>query len=529
MSQLKPAPASASPLGLARTEDQDASALDRRQWLRLAGLSALQLAVLGQRTAFAAPGTPPGELAAASPSPEVVAKTPKAFAGFGPLQHFAPANLDLPAGFRAVIVQRAARERLDDGRFVPGCFDGMACFAPTTGPAAGQWVLLRNHEFGDADFLAEYGYKGDPRAVPWDRATDRPVNRAMFGGVSRVRLDPTALRAVLAEGATQPKGVGGAGAGSAGATAPKVLLGTEMAITGTDCNCAGGRFDAGWVTCEETDSPGHGYAFLISVDGTTPPKRLDAWGRFKREAVAQGTDGHIYMSEDHPEGRIYRFRAAKPGEVFGAGVLEVLVLPGYGSSHEPGRSVLPDGFAGEVRWVKVPDPQADSKPCRAQVSESTRFYRTEGVLAVGDSVWFAATQGGAIGHGQLFRLEVGDGSKPARLHLALEVRDPRVLSLPDNLALTPWGDVLLCEDNYASDAVVTHQHLRLLTRDGRIFDLARNPQNRPDKPGGAPGAEFTGACFSPDGSVLFVNLQGDRDETVAIIGPWPTRMIDSQN
>ena len=475
------------------TSPPPAAALDRRQWLRLTGLTALQLAVLSQRTAFATPPTAP---APGAPPTK----------GLGRLQHFAPANLDLPPGFRAVIVQKAARDRLDDGRFVPGCFDGMACFAPTTGPRSGQWVLLRNHEFGDAAFLAEYGYKGDPRAVPWDRPTDRAVNPAMFGGVSRVHLDPAALRQQLA-----------------GDSAPKVLLGTEMALAGTDCNCAGGRFDAGWVTCEETDSPGHGYPFLVSVDAAVAPRRLDAWGRFKREAVAQGTDGHIYMSEDHPDGRIYRFRPTVPGKVFDDGVLEVLVLPGIGSTHEPGRSVLATDFAADVRWVKVPDPHATSKPCRLQVPESTRFYRTEGVVAVGDSLWFAATQGGATGHGQLFRLAVGDGSKPARLHLALEVRDPRVLSLPDNLALTPWGDLLLCEDNYASDAVVTHQHLRLLTRDGAIIDLARNPQNRPDVPGGAPGAEFTGGCFSPDGTVLFVNLQGDRDETVAITGPWPTR------
>ena len=46
-------------------------------------------------------------------------------------------------------------------------------------------------------------------------------------------------------------------------------------------------------------------------------------------------------------------------------------------------------------------------------------------------------------------------------------------------------------------------------------------QGRVREPGEAPGDEFTGACFSPDGRVLFVNLQGDRDETLAITGPWP--------
>ena len=61
------------------------------------------------------------------------------------------------------------------------------------------------------------------------------------------------------------------------------------------------------------------------------------------------------------------------------------------------------------------------------------------------------------------------------------------------------------------------QHLRGLTKDGRIFDLTRTgPGNN--------GTEFAGACFSPDGQVLFVNLFGDgapgSGMTCAIWGPW---------
>jgi hypothetical protein len=67
------------------------------------------------------------------------------------------------------------------------------------------------------------------------------------------------------------------------------------------------------------------------------------------------------------------------------------------------------------------------------------------------------------------------------------------------------------------------QWIRGLTRSGRIFDFAFNRLN---------DAEFAGACFSPDGHTLFVNIQGPTrgsptDEgvkgegvTLAIWGPW---------
>jgi uncharacterized protein len=54
-----------------------------------------------------------------------------------------------------------------------------------------------------------------------------------------------------------------------------------------------------------------------------------------------------------------------------------------------------------------------------------------------------------------------------------------------------------------------------LARDGVPFTFAVNILNR---------SEFAGACFSPDGSILFVNVFGDGTPgsgmTCAITGPW---------
>ena len=50
----------------------------------------------------------------------------------------------------------------------------------------------------------------------------------------------------------------------------------------------------------------------------------------------------------------------------------------------------------------------------------------------------------------------------------------------------------------------------VITPKGNIFKLAKNAKS---------GGEFAGACFSPDGSTLFVNMQRE-GLTLAITGPW---------
>ena len=128
--------------------------LDRRRFLHLSALTALQLAVLGCRSApVPRPSAPPGR--------------------FGPLVSRPDALLDLPAGFTCVRIQRAGTDRLDDGRPVPGCLDGMACYAA----ADGTWVLLRNHEIGDDAWVDEYKYTGQAKIVTWGKDRNEAIDR----------------------------------------------------------------------------------------------------------------------------------------------------------------------------------------------------------------------------------------------------------------------------------------------------------------------------------------------------------------
>jgi hypothetical protein len=87
-----------------------------------------------------------------------------------------------------------------------------------------------------------------------------------------------------------------------------------------------------------------------------------------------------------------------------------------------------------------------------------------------------------------------------------------VLESPDNITVSPRGGLVLCEDGGGI------QFLRGVTRRGDIFDFVEQAE---------PMSEFCGACYSPEGDILFFNIQGstsstgtDFGATCAMWGPW---------
>src|SRR5690606_22996362 len=68
------------------------------------------------------------------------------------------------------------------------------------------------------------------------------------------------------------------------------------------------------------------------------------------------------------------------------------------------------------------------------------------------------------------------------------------------------GHLVVCEDQYTENVA---NHLRWITPRGEVFPLALSRLD----------TELAGACFSPDGHVLFVNLYSPT-RTLAITGPW---------
>ena len=417
--------------------------------------------------------------------------------------------LSLPPGFSYTIIQRAG-DIMSDGRPMPMQPDGMVCQVD----ADGNYVLLRNHELGHDEWIERGGL--DPAMLRIGR--DDIDATQPLGGVSRLVLHPRRLATELRRG--QPDG-------------SRAVLDSRLVLSGTALNCSGGAVDGGWVTCEESEAPGHGWAYRIHFTDTElvdrDERRLPSWGRFEREGIAlDPRTGIVYQTEDDKLGALYRHVPDDPSRPFGPGRLQALRIPhvvhsdrhsDHGQTMDPVHDPLVPGTAYRIEWVDLPDPAATEQMCRAQALEAgaTLFSRSEGIIQDDmGQVWFSATTGGPAASGQLWRIDPANDT----LTLVYEVTDPTVLSLPDNLTQTPWGDLLIAEDNYHTTDIVQHQHLRILDRDGRIYDLARNERTLPDDPS-KPGAEFAGPCFSPDGRVLFVNLQFPEGVTVAITGPWP--------
>ncbi len=420
-----------------------------------------------------------------------------------------PELLRLPDGFHYVVVQRGG-DPMSDGIEVPLQPDGMTCHVDSSG----NYILLRNHEMSTAEWLVRADI--DPVPVQTGRPDLGPDD--VHGGVARVVINPRILRRELRKDRRKPS---------------RAVTWSGLILNKTELNCSGGHTERGWVTCEESSRDGHGYAYHLYADDTElvdpDERRLASWGRFKREGIVLDADtGIAYQTEDHNVGCLYRHVPDDPALPFGSGRLQALRINGvthtdryadWAQQVDPNPVPLVQGESFDVQWVDIPDAQAAGTPTREQGAQrgATLFTRNEGICREPDGkIWFAATSAGPTRSGQLWQLD----PTAQTLTLVYEVQDPSECSLPDNLLVAPWGDLIVAEDNYFATEFVKHNHLRGLTPDGVLYDIARNEHNFAGTDD-APGAEFAGPCFSPDGRVLFVNMQHPEAVTVAITGPWP--------
>lgn len=418
---------------------------------------------------------------------------------------------DLPEGFSYRVIGRAG-DFMDDGFRIPGRADGMGAFA---GPD-GRTILVRNHELeADKTFLGPFGLqnelfeKVDPSLL-YD-AGRKVVPH--IGGTTTVVYDPASQ-----EVETQ-----------------------FLSLVGTCRNCAGGPTPwNSWITCEENvDKAGssvtssnknekdHGWVF--EVPATTEPRLakpepLTAMGRFNHEAVAVDPQtGIVYLTEDRHDGLLYRFLPNKKGDLAAGGELQVLAVAigkqggGRGVDtrnwEEGGRGLFPAGEPAPVRWLKIDNTDAPEDDLRKRGYEmgAARFARGEGIWFGNGELYFACTNGGAKQYGQIFRYRPSDAegssgetSKPGQLELFLEPNDKTVLQGADNITVAPWGDVIFCEDG------PRHARVQGVTPEGSVYPIAQNEYNN---------SELAGACFSPDGSILFVNIY-EPGITIAVTGPW---------
>jgi uncharacterized protein len=167
----------------------------------------------------------------------------------------------------------------------------------------------------------------------------------------------------------------------------------------------------------------------------------------------------------------------------------------------------------EVEWLDLDDVEAQGSPLRLRGFNqgAARFANTEGIWYGKNELFFACTAGGAIAKGQIFRYvpspyegQAREKEAPAKLELFLEPNNTEIFQKCDNLTISPWGDVVICEDT--SDPRIIG-----ITPQGDTYALAKNI--------GFAGSEFAGPVFSPSGRTLFINIQSP-GLTLAITGPW---------
>ena len=431
--------------------------------------------------------------------------------GYGPLVPDPARLLDLPQGFTYRIISREG-EPMSDGLLTPAAFDGMACF-PVRG-SRDRVALVRNHELWPN--LTEGGAFGTDHAlvqgIPRGKIFDfTPFGVPKLGGTTTLIWDMRQQR----------------------------LVRSHLSLAGTCGNCSGGPTPWGsWLTCEETIENGpplvsrpHGWVFEVPSQARRliDPVPIRAMGRFVHEAaIVDPLTGIVYLTEDRPDSLFYRFLPNVRGKLARGGRLQALGLVDQrerdlrnwpvGTSQFSGQgTVLPVGGAVAVRWIDmdgVDSPAGDLKD-RGFAKGALRFARGEG-LAIGragstSELYFCCTMGGSRQLGQVWRYRpstsegsAGEASDPGRLQLFVETGDAARLKNPDNVAVTPWGGLILCEDGPEGQP----QHLRGVTPEGQLYTLAANGYS-----------EFAGACFSPDRSTLFVNTQSP-GITFAVTGPW---------
>ena len=402
--------------------------------------------------------------------------------------------IDLPKGFDYNVISEEGQV-MNDGLLVPSNADGMTCFQGENN----NIILIRNHEIGHVPRIQKF-YQDTPFGKNFITYIEKNKNK--FYDIKGSKTECFGCTTTIVYNLKT-----------------KQTVSQFLSLGGTLVNCSGGVTPWGtWITCEETVNKkgsglykNHGYAFEVKPTETPflneaiPLKKM---GRFRREAVCiNPLNGDVFQTEDRDNGLFYKYIPKIKNKLEKGGQLQAMKIQGFNGKSTANwtKSIFEKNQKYKVEWINIKNYNSPKDNLRNQGRNKgcATFARGEGMYYYNGSIYFTATTGGKNRLGQIWKYNISTEDYDT-IELIFESSSKSELNMPDNIIVAPWGDIIICEDGKGRDRLVG------IKPNGEIYYIASNALNN---------AEFAGVTFSPDGSVLFVNIYNPT-MTLAISGPW---------